>query len=319
MKDPNQKKGTLPIWQKYLSKYDVNKDGVTSGKELKFAAKEGVKSLFSNVKPVVDSMADTTGGAGINTPDGKATPSEYIALAASFITPGGFSKGGVKSLVKKATNLFKGSGVVTKTASKNIISKINPKTGFIKGSGKDLAADGSVLKDHYRVGKNDLKIPANRAWDPDQVKLGDNIKADFKGAFARNPKVNSVESIGNNQNIMTWNDGEKKMLLQSTSGGNKSVMTKINGVDTEVSTKGIYYGVSDRMNTIVKKDGKLVPSQNYYKKADFEDLPREYGRGTFTPNEKDSYIKRDTGNKVLGGQWSGGVIDNLIKKKILNK
>lgn len=316
MKDPNQKKGTLPIWQKYLNKYDVNGDGVTSGDELKFAAKQGLKSLWSNTKPIIDSMADTTGGTGINTPDGKATPGEYAMLAASFMFPGSASKGGVRSLINKATNYLKGSGVVAKTASKNIVSKVNPKTGFIKGSAKDLGADGSVLTDHYRVGKNDLKIPANQAWDPNQVKLADNIKADFKGAFARNPKVNSVESIGNNQNIMTWNDGEKKMLLQSTSGGNKSVMTKINGVDTEVSTKGIYYGVSDRMNTFVKRDGKLVPSQNYYKKADFEDLPHEYGRGTFTPNEKDSYIKRDTGNKVLGGQWSGGVIDKLIKRKI---
>tara|TARA_R110000765_G_scaffold423482_1_gene532448 strand:- start:25 stop:972 length:948 start_codon:yes stop_codon:yes gene_type:complete len=315
MPDPKFKP-TQPIWQKYLNKYDVNGDGVTSGDELKFAAKQGLKSLWTNTKPIIDSMADTTGGTGINTPDGKATPGEYAVLAASFIFPGSASKGGVRSLINKATNYLKGSGVVAKTASKNIVSKVNPKTGFIKGSAKDLGADGSVLTDHYRVGKNDLKIPANQAWDPNQVKLGDNIKADFKGAFARNPKVDNVESIGNNQNIMTWNNGEKKMLLQSTSGGNKSVMTKINGVDTEVSTKGIYYGVSDRMNTLAPYKGKLVPNQNYYKKADFEDLPHEYGRGTFVPNAKDSYIKRDTGNKVLGGQWSGGVIDNLIKGKI---
>ena len=122
MADPKLKP-TRPIWQQYLSKYDVDGDGVTSGNELKFAAKQGLKSLWTNTKPIIDSMADTTGGAGINTPDGKATPGEYAMLAASFIVPGGASKGGVKSLIKKATTYLKGSGVVAKTASKNIASK----------------------------------------------------------------------------------------------------------------------------------------------------------------------------------------------------
>tara|TARA_R110001592_G_scaffold42641_1_gene138429 strand:+ start:119 stop:922 length:804 start_codon:yes stop_codon:yes gene_type:complete len=196
----NLKKGTLPIWQKYLSKYDVNKDGVTSGKELKFAAKEGIKSLFSNVKPVVDSMADTTGGAGINTPDGKATPSEYVALAASFITPGGFLKGGGKSLASKTKNLFKGNKVVSKTTSKNSNFKHFGNTEF-----KDIKNITNITRSKAQLlDKANLKNAKFTPFSTNTPRMG--MKVDFGDGLTQNYYNSS--SLGNKKFTQGINKGK---------------------------------------------------------------------------------------------------------------
>ena len=115
--DPNNAR--LPPWQKYLSKYDADGDGVTSGEEMRFGLKSSVNELFSKGKNFVSNMADGSmqGPAG-NQPDGETTPAEYAMLAASFIGPGGLAKGGMRGLLSKGKNFF------TKNTLK-ILQKLN--------------------------------------------------------------------------------------------------------------------------------------------------------------------------------------------------
>ena len=136
MPDP-KKNGTLPPWQKYLSKYDVDGDGITSGKEISFAFKSAANELFSKGKNVVSSMADgSMQGPGGGQPDGETTPGEYAMLAASFIGPGGFTKGGIKGLISKGRNFF------TKNTSKNITkAKSIVKSPYIP---KELPNEGLI-------------------------------------------------------------------------------------------------------------------------------------------------------------------------------
>lgn len=240
MKDP--KKGTLPIWQQYLSKYDIDGDGVTSGKELKFSAKQGLKSLWANTKPAIDSMADTTGGAGINTPDGKASPGEYAMLAASFVVPGGASRGGVKSLIKKATNYFKGSGVVTKTASKNIAPKIIPKN--VKKNNAFKHFGNTEIEDI----KNITNITRNKAQLLDKANL-ENAK--FTPFSTNTPRTGMKVDFG---------EGLTQNYYKSSSLGNKKF--------TQGTNKG-----KDTFDKWIAFEGKanLPNNKNWFvKDADFE-------------------------------------------------
>ena len=132
MPDPNNKNGTLPPWQKYLSKYDVDGDGITSGEEMGFALKSGFQELISRGKNVISSMADgSMQSSGGGQADGETTPAEYAMLAASFIVPGGGAKNaiktGVKTVLPKIKNIMqKGFG------AKNNSQIIAKTTGEIK-------------------------------------------------------------------------------------------------------------------------------------------------------------------------------------------
>ena len=133
--DPNNAR--LPPWQKYLSKYDADGDGVTSGEEMRFGLKSSVNELFSKGKNFVSNMADGSmqGPAG-NQPDGETTPAEYAMLAASFIGPGGLAKGGMRGLLSKGKNFF------TKNTSKNITkAKSIVKSPYIP---KELPNEGLI-------------------------------------------------------------------------------------------------------------------------------------------------------------------------------
>lgn len=128
MPDPNNKNGTLPPWQKYLSKYDVDGDGITSGEEMGFALKSGFQELISRGKNVISSMADgSMQSSGGGQADGTTTPAEYAMLAASFIGPGGFAKSGVRGLLSKGKNIMqKGFG------AKNNSQEVPKITGELK-------------------------------------------------------------------------------------------------------------------------------------------------------------------------------------------
>ena len=137
MKDP--KKGTLPIWQQYLSKYDIDGDGVTSGKELKFAAQEGIKSLLKGGKNTLNTLADgsLSGPGGVqNAPDGVATPAEYIALGGSFITGGGLYKNLGKSLGSKLGSKF--SKIFGKRTSNTLLKKADYLHGGLIAKGGNI-------------------------------------------------------------------------------------------------------------------------------------------------------------------------------------
>ena len=147
MPDPNNKNGTLPPWQKYLSKYDVDGDGITSGEEMGFALKSGFQELISRGKNVISSMADgSMQSSGGGQADGTTTPAEYAMLAASFIGPGGFAKSGVRGLLSKGKNIMqKGFGAKNNS---QIIPKI---TGDVK----------EIANANLRKGLNPTSNPKN--------------------------------------------------------------------------------------------------------------------------------------------------------------
>ena len=182
--DPNN--ASLPPWQKYLSKYDADGDGVTSGEEMRFGLKSSVNELFSKGKNFVSNMADgSMQGPGGNQPDGETTPAEYAMLAASFIGPGGFTKGGIKGLISKGRNFF------TKNTSKNItkaksivkspyIPKELPNYGDMRGvnMGKfdvaDMSKGGPVDKvlaaTRSKGAIYDANLSGNFNWKPNMFR-----------------------------------------------------------------------------------------------------------------------------------------------------
>tara|TARA_R110000765_G_scaffold96345_1_gene181510 strand:+ start:472 stop:1350 length:879 start_codon:yes stop_codon:yes gene_type:complete len=182
--DPNN--ASLPPWQKYLSKYDADGDGVTSGEEMRFGLKSSVNELFSKGKNFVSNMADGSmqGPAG-NQPDGETTPAEYAMLAASFIGPGGLAKGGMRGLLSKGKNFF------TKNTSKNItkaksivkppyVPKELPNYGDMRGvnMGKfdvaDMSKGGPVDKvlaaTRSKGAIYDANLSGNFNWKPEMFR-----------------------------------------------------------------------------------------------------------------------------------------------------
>ena len=151
MPDPNNKNGTLPPWQKYLSKYDVDGDGITSGEEMGFALKSGFQELISRGKNVISSMADgSMQSSGGGQADGTTTPAEYAMLAASFLTPGGGAKNAIKASARTVFPKIK--NIMQKGFGAKNNSQIIPK---ITGDVKEIA------NANLRKGLNPTSKPKN--------------------------------------------------------------------------------------------------------------------------------------------------------------
>jgi|TARA_R110000868_G_C10943064_1_gene767226 hypothetical protein len=237
--DP-KKNATLPPWQKYLSKYDVDGNGITSGKEISFAFKSAANELFSKGKNVVSSMADgSMQGPGGGQPDGETTPGEYAMLAASFIGPGGFTKGGIKGLISKGRNFF------TKNTSKNItkaksivkppyVPKELPNYGDMRGvnMGKLDNADFS------KGGPVDKVLAATRS-------KGAIYDANLSGNFNWKPNMfRKMPDVGGRKMVDVNPGGgvPSQRFYESTSLGNKKLLDGSSSKGTWVPLEG--YGRS---------------------------------------------------------------------------
>ena len=341
------------MFQKFLGKYDVNDDGTTSGEELKFAAKEGIKSLWSSAKPAIDEMADTGGGAGINVPDGKASIPEYAMLAAGFIMPGGGSKNVTKGLISKAKSFFN-KGVVNKTAvNKNVVNNASNKVQKFKMNNQQLeesftmhGAESQMVK-NAKTGKIQEAGAFNYWYKPVKNSKGEavikrNGKPFTQQDAARQNLFGAADDINNAEKgameftykgteskrdvmqVSVIRNGQKKniSMIRSTSGGDKTLdwVDPATGIKHKVGSRGINYPAMDKSQVI--SNGEKTGASHWYKDngwetgygiKDFDKL----GKGKFVPKRNAKGNFEYTENGALDGTWTGGQVgDELIKQTV---
>lgn len=344
--------GNKSMFQKFLGKYDVNDDGTTSGEELKFAAKEGIKSLWSDAKPAIDSMADTGGGDGINVPDGKASIPEYAMLAAGFIMPGGSSKNVTRGIISKAKSFFN-KGVISKTAvNKNVVNNVSNKVPKFKMNHQQLDesftlhgaqsqmvknAKGEVVdvgaqnywytpvknsKGEAVIKKNGKPFTQQDAAKQNLFSAADDINNAEKGAMEF--KYKGTEAGRDVMQVSVIRNGQKKdiSMIASTSGGGKTLdwVNPATGKKHKVGSRGINYPAIDKSQVI--SNGEKTGAAHWYKDhgwetgygiEDFDKL----GKGKFVPSRNADGSFQYAKNGALDGTWTGGQVgDELINQTV---
>ena len=209
---------TQPKWMQLLQQgaagFDDNNDGITSASELKTGISTVVSNAWSGLKSTVATLADGSANKfGLNPPDGKTTPLEYITFAAEFLTPGG---GAVKSM--KSLPIIKN---VLRGGSKNILNKGTQNTTRSIGTGvPDYMDIGSKATGNNQAVVSTLKKKGGTSVTQKDISnanfdLGtDNIPYTHGSSSASFPGVVSSKGLKphNTNNNVTAMSGENTFI-----------------------------------------------------------------------------------------------------------